>query len=279
MSSTDLGVLERTASLPLKSRPHYKLPGPDPAQLAAEEAAAAQPGEPLRCGGHLRPLQGASGSSASDVLSLRVLLDGSCLEVFTSTGEALATRVYRGDEPPMQTPHDSTPQAGSQEALVGFATVADAAVEAAAAAGAVGWEQLFSGGDAGSNGTAAAAAAAPALVGGHLELVCFGPGPATLHSCSAWQMASMWRQQQQQEVDVVVAPHVTAAAAEVLQGLVAAEVAAVAAAAAVVLPVGKLTVDVGAAAAVANGDLAGGVAELLPLSPAASPVPVQVEAA
>lgn len=269
-------MLERTASLPLAPKPHYKLPGPDPAQLAAEEAAAAQPGVPLRCGGQLRPLQGSASAPAA-VLSLRVLLDGSCLEVFTSTGEALATRVYRGDEPPMQAPHTlSSPQAGGEAARAGSAP---AAMEAAAAAGAATWEQLFSSGGVGStaNGTLSAAA----LAGGHLELVAFGPGPATLHSCSAWQMASMWQQQQpEQQQAVVVMPHVSAAAAEVLQGLVAAEVAAVAAAAAVVLPVGELAVDVGAAAAVATGELAGGVAELLPLSPsAASPVPVQIEAA
>jgi hypothetical protein len=32
-------------------------------------------------------------------LSLRVLLDGSALEIFTSTGETLTTRVYRGHPP------------------------------------------------------------------------------------------------------------------------------------------------------------------------------------
>jgi hypothetical protein len=36
---------------------------------------------------------------AGTPLSLRVLLDGSALEVFTSTGETLTTRVYRGHPP------------------------------------------------------------------------------------------------------------------------------------------------------------------------------------
>lgn len=36
---------------------------------------------------------------AGDPLSLRVLLDGSAVEVFTSTGESLTTRMYRGHPP------------------------------------------------------------------------------------------------------------------------------------------------------------------------------------
>jgi hypothetical protein len=36
------------------------------------------------------------------LLRLRVLLDHSCLEVFTAGGEVLTTRVYRGSPPPGQ---------------------------------------------------------------------------------------------------------------------------------------------------------------------------------
>jgi hypothetical protein len=91
-------------------------------------------------------------------------------------------------------------------------------------------------------------------------------------------MTSIWQLQQQQAV-------AAAAAAEVMQGLVVAEVAAVAAAATVtpvILPVGELSIDVGVAAAMANAELAGGVAELLPggpLSPSGvSPVQVPIQA-
>lgn len=173
----------------------------------------------------------------------------------------------------------------AQHGTAGIRNGADptaAAMAAAAAAGAAGWEELFS---SGGGGTPSAAA----LAGGHLELVAFGAGPATLLSGSAWQMSSMWLKQQQQQVGLApslpatAATAVTAAAAEVLQGLVVTEAAAVAAAAAaaaaappVVLPVGQLALDVGEAA---GG--AGGVAELLPQSPsgAGGSLPVQVEAA
>lgn len=37
---------------------------------------------------------------SNDALHLRILLDHSCLEVFTGTGEVLSTRVYRGTPPP-----------------------------------------------------------------------------------------------------------------------------------------------------------------------------------
>jgi hypothetical protein len=275
--TTDFGVLERMASLPFTPRPHYKLPGPDPVQLAAAEVAGAEPGVPLRCGGQLRAAQDA----ASGVVSLRILLDGSCLEVFTSTGEALTTRVYRGDEPSMhaRATHSSFLQDGAQAVLPRCSSPADAAMASAAAAGAVGWEQLFRGGSS-SNGSSFGVGPA-ALAGGQLELVSFGPGPATLLSGSAWQMTSIWQKQQQQQ-----AVAAAAAAAKVMQGLVVAEVAAVAAAATVapvILPVGELSIDVGVAAAVANADLAGRIAELLPggpLSPSgASPVQVPIRAA
>ncbi|KAI8463181.1 MAG: glycosyl hydrolase [Monoraphidium minutum] len=58
----------------------------------AAGAAAAPPPGARRCGGRLRGLPGGGGGP----LGLRVLVDHSLVEVFTSTGEALATRVYRG---------------------------------------------------------------------------------------------------------------------------------------------------------------------------------------
>jgi hypothetical protein len=270
--STDLSALERVSALPLAPRAYHKQGGPDPVELAAQEAAAAEPGMPMRCGGALR--QQAPEGAASGVISLRILLDGSCLEVFTSTGEALGTRVYRGDDWAVQTHHQSAAQAGAQDSL-GFSSPTAAAMAAAAAAGAVGWEELFA---VGSYAVANGSNAASTSSGGQLELVSFGPGPATLISGSAWQMSLMW-QQQVGEAPVLPVPAATAvtAAAAVLQGLVAAEAAAAAAAAAVtpvVLPVGELSLDM---AAVAAGSSA---AELLPLSPSGTGgvLPVQVEA-
>jgi hypothetical protein len=224
----------------------------------------------MRCGGALRT-QAPNGAGA-DVISLRILLDGSCLEVFTSTGETLGTRVYRGDDWAVQTHHQNAAQAGTCEAP-GSNSPTAAAMAAAASAGAIGWEELFAiGSNAVLNGSNAAAASS----GGQLELVSFGPGPASLISASAWQMSSMWQQQQVVEASVVAVPvgaAVTAAATEVLQGLVVAEAAA-AIVAPVVLPVGELSLGM---AAIAAG---GSAAELLPLSPSGTGgvLPVQVEA-
>lgn len=50
--------------------------------------------KPREAGGALRIPPGFTG-----VLRLRVLLDASCVEVFTSTGQALTTRAYRGQPP------------------------------------------------------------------------------------------------------------------------------------------------------------------------------------
>lgn len=256
--------------MPLAPRAQHKQPGPDPVQLAAAEAAAAEPDMPMRCGGVLRPNK--SSTADDGVISLRVLLDGSCLEVFTSTGEALGTRVYRGDDGPAQQPHVGQPFETVEAALGVGSAAAAAAMASAAAAGAVGWEELFSG------GAAVPLNSTGRLAGGHLELVSFGQGAAVLLSGSAYMMSSMWQQQQQRQAEVVpaftaapasvalpvpAATAVTAAAAEVLQGLVVAEAAAVAAAAVVapvMLPVNELSLDVGVAAA-ATGEV------LLPLSP------------
>lgn len=43
---------------------------------------------------------GALDLKPGDPLELRILLDNSCLEIFTGTGEVLTTRVYRGQPPP-----------------------------------------------------------------------------------------------------------------------------------------------------------------------------------
>lgn len=279
MYSTDLPTLQRVAALPLAPRAQHKQPGPDPVQLAAAEAAAAEPGMPMRCGGVLRPNEGSTADDS--VISLRVLLDGSCLEVFTSTGEALGTRVYRGDDGPAQQPRVVQPFETVEAALGVGSAAAAAAMASAAAAGAVGWEELFSG-----------SAAVPLIsTGGLLELVSFGQGAAVLLSGSAYMMSSMWQQQEQESHQAEVVPAftaapasvalpvpaataVTAAAAEVLQGLVVVEAAAVAAAAAVVapvmLPVNELSLDVGVAAA-ATGEM------LLPLSPSGAGVAAAVQ--
>eukprot|EP00878_Enallax_costatus_P009511 GHUV01009939.1.p1 GENE.GHUV01009939.1~~GHUV01009939.1.p1 ORF type:complete len:772 (+),score=256.40 GHUV01009939.1:334-2316(+) len=112
ISSTDLATLERFAAVPI-ARPVLKhLPAPaademEAARHAEMEAVAA--GTPLRCGGQLRvagavkPYSGAVNLAAAgdSVVSLRVLIDGSCVEVFTCSGQALGTRVYRGDEAPL----------------------------------------------------------------------------------------------------------------------------------------------------------------------------------
>lgn len=71
-----------------------KLDPAAPAQASFEAHRATAPEErprsPRRCGGRLQWLAPAARS-----LRLRLLLDHSMLEVFTSTGEALSTRVYR----------------------------------------------------------------------------------------------------------------------------------------------------------------------------------------
>ncbi|KFM23987.1 Beta-fructofuranosidase, insoluble isoenzyme CWINV6 [Auxenochlorella protothecoides] len=50
--------------------------------------------------GELRRVGGPLAMRSNDALHLRILLDHSCLEVFTGTGEVLSTRVYRGTPPP-----------------------------------------------------------------------------------------------------------------------------------------------------------------------------------
>ncbi|KAF8056761.1 hypothetical protein HT031_006259 [Scenedesmus sp. PABB004] len=47
-----------------------------------------------------RRIGGAIAQRPGQPLALRLLLDGSCLEVFTGTGEVLSTRVYRGSPAP-----------------------------------------------------------------------------------------------------------------------------------------------------------------------------------
>jgi hypothetical protein len=66
-------------------------------ELAGPGGAGAEPRapppEPRRVGGPLRLRPG------SDILHLRILVDHSCVEVFTGTGEVLSTRIYRGAPP------------------------------------------------------------------------------------------------------------------------------------------------------------------------------------
>jgi hypothetical protein len=270
VNSTDLDALQRVSALPLPQRAHHRQPGPDPLQLAAAEAAAAGPGMPARCGGVVAGAQAAS--SGGDILSLRVLLDGSAVEVFTGCGAALATRVYRGDEAPVPQPPLSAAEAAQEQQHAGDAaqagrgsshlTAAAAAADAGAAAAAAGWSELFA--SAGSSAATCTAGGGGGLAGGQLELVSFGPGPAQLLRAHAWRMRSMWQQQQQQQewqqqewqqaalaadaapalagdrpaspasaaLPAPAAAAVSAAAGAVLHGLLAAEAAAATAAAA-----------------------------------------------
>jgi hypothetical protein len=105
----------------------------------AEEAPAAAP-EPRRVGGPLR-------MHPSDRLHLRVIVDHSCVEVYTGTGEVLSTRVYRG-----QAPEDAT------DAGIDFVAFGGAAIVEEVSAWEMGsaWRQPT------EAATAAAAAAAAA---------------------------------------------------------------------------------------------------------------------
>lgn len=67
---------------------------------------------------------------AGEPLTLRLLLDGSALEIFTGSGEALTTRVYRGHPPE---PADDT-HAAAAAATAAAAAPAGAGQEAAGAA-------------------------------------------------------------------------------------------------------------------------------------------------
>lgn len=209
--STDLAVLESYATMPVEPPVYKKLPAPAAEEEAISRAAAPAP---MRCGGKLHSNSGSSGFDET-ALTLRILIDGSCIEVFTCSGQALGTRVYRGDEAPLDYKHSAA---------------------AAAAAEAVNLSASYS------------------SCKGEIELVSFGPGAAELVSASAWQMSSMWIQdaaQQQQAAEALeelaamqAMPAAAIAAAQVLQGLVAAEAAAAAAVAMpLVLPVGELSLE------------------------------------
>lgn len=220
VNSTDLAVLERFAASPIDPPVLKKLPAPEADEMEAArqaEVASVAAGTPRRCGGQLQqPGAVKSYSGALDlssvgesVISLRIVVDGSCLEVFTCSGQALGTRVYRGDEAPLNAvataPNTTSSSSCSSETMA---------------------------------------------YDGQIQLVSFGPGPALLLDASAWSMNNMWAQKEQQEAVPVVLPQpamtpISAAAAEVLQGLAAAEAAA---AAAVSLPAGQLAVDVALAA-------------------------------
>jgi hypothetical protein len=68
---------------------------------------------PWRVGGEVRLLgglvvDGSTGKMSQQSLSLRMLLDGSLLEVFTDGGEALATRVYRTSSTAASVPSSSS---------------------------------------------------------------------------------------------------------------------------------------------------------------------------
>jgi hypothetical protein len=178
--------------------------------------------------------EGGGVAAAGDVpaeLKLRVLIDGSCVEVFAA-GQALGTRVYRGDEHPLDYAASSAAAAELAARMEPCAQTAETAASASA--------MRESDGEANNSSSRSR---------GELQLVCYGDGPAQLLSASVWQMNSMWApdaaaaKQQQELLDL--APAAATAAAQVLQGMVAAEAAAVASAAAtMVLPVGELSMAV-----------------------------------
>ncbi|KAL4419945.1 hypothetical protein ABPG75_007043 [Micractinium tetrahymenae] len=125
------------------------------AAVAAEAAAAAV--APRQ---HLRLVGGPLAAPAADNsgrVRLRVLVDGSALEVFTGSGEVLSTRVYRGSPP----------------TSAGTAKAEAAAVEGPAAA---------------AEPVAAAAAEASGCA---IAVVALG-GAALLESAAAWEMCSCW---------------------------------------------------------------------------------------
>jgi hypothetical protein len=82
--------------------------GPAP----ASEQQGQQQQLPKRCGGVLRASGGLCPSlpPPQQRLSLRLLLDGSLVEVFTAEGEALASRVYRHAVLPETVPPEAVPQ-------------------------------------------------------------------------------------------------------------------------------------------------------------------------
>ncbi|GBF95699.1 arabinanase levansucrase invertase [Raphidocelis subcapitata] len=127
-----------------------------PAAAAAAAATGAQQPAPRRCGGPLRWLPRGAAS-----LRLRLLLDHSLLEVFTSTGEALSTRVYRGDAPPSP---PGAAQTGGVQLLswgaAGGGLAAAAAGGGLAAAAAWEMESMWCAADREAAGEAAGAAAA-----------------------------------------------------------------------------------------------------------------------
>ncbi|PSC75140.1 Arabinanase levansucrase invertase [Micractinium conductrix] len=129
------------------------------AAVAAEAAAAnAAPRQ------HRRLVGGTLTAPAADAegrVRLRVLLDGSALEVYTGSGEVLSTRVYRGTPP------------GSTGAASLAASLEAAAVEGAPAA------------------AAEPAAAAAAASGCGIGIIALG-GTALLESGAAWEMCSCW---------------------------------------------------------------------------------------
>ena len=63
------------------------------APMRTADEPAPPPPEPRRVGGGLR-------MNPADKLHLRIIVDHSCVEVFTGTGEVLSTRIYRGRCPP-----------------------------------------------------------------------------------------------------------------------------------------------------------------------------------
>lgn len=109
-------------------------------------------------------------------LELRLLLDGSALEIFTGSGETLTSRVYRGAPAPTRA----------------RAAVSAAAAAAVAAAGGVLTQPAT------EAAVAAAAAAADDSVAGEdgadadIDVFAAGEGPVLLSRLDVWEMCSGW---------------------------------------------------------------------------------------
>lgn len=153
------------AIAPVPSAESTAAAGSAAAESHREQAAAAATAAaalPRRCGGRLQ--QPAPGARR---LGLRVLIDHSLVEVFTSTGEVLSTRVYRGDS--LAAPSTSAGAAATAPALSwAAAAAADVAVES-------------------SGGSHRAGSGA-----GLIELLSFRGGAAAARA-QAWEMNSMWK--------------------------------------------------------------------------------------
>ena len=149
--SVDWQQVEVAAAAPLPPRTHHLLAPTETAAVERDVAAAVDAVEldgsrssnsgdllekqqqekegemgeqelPRRVGGEVRLLGGLvvdDGHLSAQTLSLRLLVDGSLLEVFTDGGEALATRVYRNSSSSTTAAEPCSSSSGSTKLQVG----------------------------------------------------------------------------------------------------------------------------------------------------------------